>query len=93
MIVQVVYLEVGEEALPQFVNEAAANAAESRKEPGVIQFDLLRRTDAQNQFMLYEVYKDEAALEAHRQTAHFKRWLEVGVPTLTKREKVLYQVL
>lgn len=93
MIIQVVYLEVRDGALESFFKEALANAEESRKEAGVIQFDLLQQADLQNQFMLYEVYQDEAALEAHRKTAHFQRWLEVGVPLLTKREKVLYQLI
>ncbi len=93
MIVQVVYLEVKEEALSFFLQEARANAAESKKEAGVIQFDLLQQLDAPTKFMLYEAYQNEAALEAHRNTAHFKRWLDVGVPLLTKREKVLYQLI
>jgi autoinducer 2-degrading protein len=93
MIVQVVYLEVKDGELDAFLKVASANIAESKKEEGVAQFDLLQQADAPNQFMLYEVYKDESALEAHRKTAHFQYWLEVGVPLLTKREKVLYQLL
>jgi autoinducer 2-degrading protein len=94
MIVQVVYLEVKPEALNEFIGEASANAEESRKEAGVIQFDLLQQQDSPTRFMLYEVYRDEAALEAHRHTAHFKRWTEVGVPLLAKpRERMLYRLI
>lgn len=34
-----------------------------KNEPGTMQFDVLR---AENRLMIYEVYQDEAAFEAHR---------------------------
>ena len=34
-------------------------------EPGTIQFDVLKPNDEENKFMLYEVYTDEAAFDAH----------------------------
>lgn len=94
MVVQVVYLEAKPELLDTFLAEATANAAESRKEPGVERFDLLQQADNPQRFMLYEVYRAESDLESHRQTPHFKRWLEKGVPTLTgERVKVFYTMV
>jgi len=94
MIAQVVYLESKDGDLEAFIKEASANAEESRKEAGVIQFDLLQQSDAPTKFMLYEVYQDEAAIAAHRATAHFKRWVEFGVPLLAKpRELITYQLI
>lgn len=93
MYAQVVYLEVKPELLDTFLAEATANAVESRKEPGVERFDLLQQADNPQRFMLYEVYRAESDLEAHRQTPHFKRWLEKGVPTLTgERVRVIYKM-
>lgn len=93
-IAQIVHLEVRPEKLEEFLAEAAANVRASRQEPGVIQFDLLQQAEAPARFMLYEVYTDPAALEAHRQTPHFSRWLERGVPLLAgERVRVLYQVM
>ncbi len=92
--IQVIYLEVQPELLDTFLAEATANAIESRKEPGVERFDLLQQADAPHRFMLYEVYHAEAGLEAHRQTPHFKRWLEKGVPTLSReRVRVIYSMV
>ncbi|GAB4545519.1 MAG: hypothetical protein Fur002_19750 [Anaerolineales bacterium] len=94
MIIQVVYLEAREDDLEKFIREASLNAAESKKETGVVQFDLLQQEDAPTRFMLYEIYQDEAALQAHRETAHFKRWVEVGVPLLAKpRERNMYALI
>lgn len=94
MYVQVVYLEVKPELLATFLAEATANAAESRKEPGVERFDLLQQADNPQRFMLYEVYQAESDLEAHRQTPHFKRWLEKGLPTLSgERVRIIYNLV
>ncbi|RJP46296.1 MAG: antibiotic biosynthesis monooxygenase [Anaerolineaceae bacterium] len=92
MLIQVVYLEIQPEKIEAFLTEALANAQASRGEAGVLQFDVLQQNDDPTRFMLYEVYRDEAALEAHRQTLHFQRWAERGVPLLTgERVRVLYR--
>jgi len=41
----------------------------TRKEPGKVRYDLLRRADGAPGF--YEIYLDEAAVQAHRESAHF----------------------
>ena len=45
-----------------------------RDEPGCFRFDILRNSEVANRFHLYEVYKNEAALEAHRNAPHYKKW-------------------
>jgi autoinducer 2-degrading protein len=51
-------------------------------EPGCLRFDVVQDRDQPNRFYFYEVYRDEAALEAHRQTVHFKRYFESVQPWL-----------
>ena len=43
-------------------------------EPGCLRFDVLEDPDDPNRIFLYEVYRDEGALDAHRQAPHFLRW-------------------
>ena len=43
-------------------------------EPGCLRFDVLQDNDNPNRIHLYEVYEDEAALEAHRQAPHYTTW-------------------
>ena len=43
-------------------------------EPGCLRFDVLEDPDDPNRIFLYEVYRDEDALEAHRRAPHFLRW-------------------
>jgi len=37
--------------------------------------------------LLYEVYLDEKAFDAHQQTAHFKKYIAEAVPLLASRER------
>ena len=45
-----------------------------RDEPGCFRFDILQDDSDPNRFHLYEVYVDQAAYEAHRETPHYKKW-------------------
>lgn len=58
--------------------EAALRAllTHSRQEPGVRRYDLYRDGERPATFHVLEVYADDAALEAHRGSAHFLRFLE-----------------
>ena len=47
-----------------------------RDEPGCFRFDILKNSTDPNLFHLYEVYENEAALEAHRNAPHYKKWRE-----------------
>ena len=51
-------------------------------EPGCLRFDVIQDRDDPNRFYFYEIYRDEAALEAHRQTPHFKLYFEKVQPWL-----------
>jgi quinol monooxygenase YgiN len=48
-------------------------SVEARKEPGCLMFIAHRHTERPNEFFIYEQYKDQAALDAHRATPHFKQ--------------------
>lgn len=60
----------------------------ARDEPACITYHAARSTDDPDVFVLYEEYRDEAALLAHRETPHFKTLIEGAiVPLLTSRER------
>jgi (4S)-4-hydroxy-5-phosphonooxypentane-2,3-dione isomerase len=67
------------------------NAAASVKEPGCRQFDVLVDPQDKTRLMLYEIYNDEKAFEAHQQTPHFKKYLAEAVPLLASRERHVYR--
>jgi (4S)-4-hydroxy-5-phosphonooxypentane-2,3-dione isomerase len=43
-------------------------------EPGCLRFNVLQDAQDQNVYYFYEVYRDEAALEAHRAAPHYAVW-------------------
>jgi len=45
-----------------------------RDEPGCYRFNVLQDAQDENVYYFYEVYKDQAALEAHRSAPHYAVW-------------------
>jgi len=41
--------------------------------------------------LLFEIYNDEKAFEAHQATPHFKKYLAEAVPLLASRERQVWQ--
>ncbi len=67
---------------------------ESRKEPGCVMFLAHRHKTEPRRFLVYEQYKDDAALEAHRATPHFLQYAKKELPKLGDRvEGNLYEPL
>lgn len=61
-------------------------------EPNCLVYNANIDTENDHLFCLYEVYSDEAAVGAHRETPHFKELIEgIIVPVLDKRERELYR--
>ena len=87
MFVLSVDLRIKPENVESFIAKAIENAADSRREPGRRQFDALADPKDRTQVMLYEVYADEKAFDAHQQTAHFKKYVAEAVPLLASRER------
>ena len=67
---------------------------EARKEPGCAMFQVHRHRTEPRRFFIYEQYKDEAALEAHRNTPHFLQYAKKDLPKIADRiEGNLYEPL
>jgi (4S)-4-hydroxy-5-phosphonooxypentane-2,3-dione isomerase len=48
--------------------------ASERDEPGCARFNVIQDDADPNVYYFYEVYRDEAALEAHRAAPHYAVW-------------------
>jgi quinol monooxygenase YgiN len=67
---------------------------EARKEPGCVMFVVHRHRTEPRRFLVYEQYKDDAALEAHRSSRHFLEYARKALPQIADRvEGNLYQPL
>ena len=69
-------------------------AEASRQEPGCIMYVVHQRKDDPRKFLVYEQYKDEAALDAHRNSEHFAQYATNGVYTMIEeRDAGMYHPL
>ena len=84
MYVVCVHVHVKPEHREEFIRQTLENARHTLQEPGNLRFDVIQRIDDANRFMLYEVYRDEAGMEAHKQTAHYARWRDAVGPWMAE---------
>jgi autoinducer 2-degrading protein len=74
-----VQMEVRPGRRAEFLAGMAANAEASvRDEPGCLRFDVCAVASDENRFVLYELYTDAAAFEAHKASPHFAEWRTVA---------------
>jgi quinol monooxygenase YgiN len=59
----------------------------SLEEPGVVNFRIARSKDDPAVFALWEEYRDDAALKAHVESAHFARLVVDGLRKLAKERR------
>ena len=92
MLILHVYLHVKPEMLDSFLAATIENASNSRKEAGVVRFDVIQQSDDPTRLMLIEVYRDQAAIESHRQTAHYQVWAATAPGMLAEpRSRQMYR--
>jgi len=75
MLILQVHAHVKAEAIEAFREATIENARQSRREPGVIRFDVVQQADDPARFQLIEVYRDAAGQAAHKETAHYAAWV------------------
>jgi (4S)-4-hydroxy-5-phosphonooxypentane-2,3-dione isomerase len=82
-----VHVHVMPEHREEFIEVILDNARNTVQEPGNLRFDVLQHADDPNRFVLYEVYQDEAALAAHKATAHYARFSASANPWMAETRK------
>lgn len=83
MFVLIVSLRVKPDKDKQFLAAIGTNAAASRRdEPGCQRFDVVRDNADPHHYLLYEMYDDETAFQAHREAPHFPAWRQTAADCL-----------
>lgn len=85
MLIQLVHIQVQPGKRDAFVEAFRLNWQGAQTEPGNIRFDLLCDPEDENNFSVYEIFADEAALDQHRATPHYRRCIELIDPLTTGR--------
>jgi quinol monooxygenase YgiN len=85
-VIALVAIKLGEEAA--FLAAAHTCVLASRAEPGVLHYDLWREAEGERRFVFNELYVDDAAVQQHMASEHFKafglviRELTAASPTI-----------
>ena len=74
MLIVHVHVHVKEGSEEVFREASLENARNSGQEPGVARFDVCQQNDDSTRFVLVEVYRDDDAPAAHKETAHYQTW-------------------
>jgi (4S)-4-hydroxy-5-phosphonooxypentane-2,3-dione isomerase len=74
MLIVHVHVKVKRDLIDAFKSATLTNAQASRKEPGIVRFDLLQQNDDPARFLLVEAYRTPDAPAAHKETQHYKTW-------------------
>ncbi|RZU32398.1 putative quinol monooxygenase [Blastococcus saxobsidens] len=79
----VVQMQVRPGKREEFLAGIAANAEASvRDEPGCLRFDVCSVEGEEDRFLLYELYTDAEAFEAHKRAPHFAQWRTIAATVL-----------
>ncbi len=82
-----VNIKIKPENVDRFMKQVLENARAARNEPGCRQFEVLVDPEDKTSVMLFEVYDDQKAFEAHQAGAAFKKYVANAVPLLASRER------
>jgi autoinducer 2-degrading protein len=94
MLAMWVKVRVKPEERERFLKAIEVDALGSeRDEANCMRFNVLQDAEDQNVYYFYEVYRDEAALEAHRAALHYAVWRAAadtldGAPHATRCQTV-----
>jgi quinol monooxygenase YgiN len=73
MVSFVIRFKFAPEDRAEMAEAARILAAESRREPGCVSYIPHHSEEDPDTIVIYEQYRDENALAAHRETPHFKK--------------------
>jgi autoinducer 2-degrading protein len=76
MNVTLVEINIKPERVDEFLDVFRTNHEGALTEPGNLRFDVLQDPEVSTRFFIYEAYKDDAAVLAHKQTAHYLACVE-----------------
>jgi autoinducer 2-degrading protein len=85
MFAVVVTIQIKPEHRDAFIEAMLDDAVGSiDNEPDCLLFNIVQNAEDANRLHLYEVYRSEDAFERHKQTPHFKRWIDTVQDWLAK---------
>jgi autoinducer 2-degrading protein len=79
MLAMLVKVRIKPDQRERFLKAIEVDALGSeRDEPGCLRFNVLQDAQDPNVYLFYEVYEDQAALDAHRSAPHYDVWRQAA---------------
>ena len=89
MLAMIVKVRIKPEQRERFLAAIEDDAiCSERDEPGCLRFNVLQDEDDENLYYFLEIYRDEDALAAHRETPHYARWMEARAEVVESAERI-----
>lgn len=87
MLAIIVHFEAKPDKIDAFKEAIVGHATRClEREPGCLQFDVVQNTKEPTKFAVYEIYKDQAAIDAHRASPHMAETGKIIPDLITKRD-------
>lgn len=83
--INAVDLDIAPDQMAKYLEAIKENGAASVKEPGCREFNITVLANNPNHVFLFEVYDNEAAMNAHRNTDHYKKYQATAANMVTGR--------
>ena len=87
MYVVCIHVHVRPENRQDFIDATLENARQTIQEPGNLRFDVSQQLDDPDRFVLYEIYRNESGMEAHKKTGHYAKWRDLVEPWMAEPRK------
>ena len=85
-VIVLAHWRMDERAVEDVLGLVAELGRPTREEPGCLGYDVFRSVDSPGELLLIERYRDDAAIEAHRASPHYRRLVvERILPRLSDR--------
>ncbi len=66
------------EHLAEYLESVREHARRSAAEPGCVRYEVLQDVDEPGTVCLFEVFRDEAAFQAHQAADHYEHWMTLS---------------
>lgn len=87
LLVVHVHVHVKPDSIEAFKAASLANAEGSRREAGVVRFDVLQEREDPTRFVLVEIYRSLDAAAAHKDTAHYATWRDTVAGMMAEQRR------
>lgn len=89
VVVRIAHLEIDQAQLENFIAAVSEEIDEAiRVEPGVLAIYAVAERDNPARLRFFEIYASEAAYVAHRESAHFRKYLATTDSMIRSRELI-----